>query len=1038
MKKNKLCLILCLILSITAVFAMLASCGNKEDGTKSLTISEKNVSILLGENYQIKYNAVGFDQTELVWSSSNTSIAAVENGVVVGKKVGSTVITVQSGDYQDICNVNVTLGAVTPVLQHEISSNEFALVKGQTFEIVTYINFNNKKYTDLALTVECDGEILDYTLTDNVLSICPKQVSESTTLKVSASWNGANGDTTATLNESFYITVKDDCYFTFNGYGLKDLVLYSKAELDGKTYVNSSDAAFAFYLAGEKVENAQFDVSIVDQSIAKIESGKIVALKKGQTQLIVKYNDGEVEYNASFKIEVLLPTVKYVDSTPRTYSILDNKFDLSGLNGSIDDVYALEINGKKLEIEEGQFPAMQLKQSTMGVNNFNHNGKYTLQLTVEGMLKTITLNQLANGKGFDTLEMTLYMNSGYIYELENVKVYSKIINNVQDLVSIFGQPGKLSGYYVLGGHIDASTATLTGTKRGYDLFNGIFDGMGYTISNLDVSTGLENKGSLFGSLDANGVVRNVAFLNVTANGSAVIAASAAYNGSEFGGYPAPLISNVYVQISQSTTDFYGIVGSGPRYTDGHARISNVIVEYAGNITGDDTEKAKGAFIGYADTNLTPTAMVCNDCYLISSEYITTLNGAEVYNDTDIIRYENAAAMKAANNDYSSFNYCWTVVSGEIPVWSNKEGVVITAVDNAKRAYSIADGTLDLTGLNVSQNDITALEINGIKLDISGGVFPSMTLVHTTAGASNFNHNSQYTLSLEIRGLGGAITLAKSANEEDFEAITFKIYTENNSYTLKNVHVYNKVIKNAQDLETIFGQPGTLSGYYVLGGHIDASTANLTGTKREYDLFSGIFDGMGYTISNLDVSTTGNKGSLFGMLNANGVVRNVAFLNVTANGSAVIASTAAYNASEFGGYPAPMISNVYVEVSKDTTDFYGIVGGGPRYTDGHARINNVIVKYEGSITGDDTEKAKGAFIGYADTNLTPTAMVCNDCYLISSEYITTLNGAEAYNDTDIIRYENAAAMKAANNNYSSFNYCWSVVSGEIPVWAKLPN
>ncbi|MBQ3219189.1 MAG: hypothetical protein IJB32_01180, partial [Clostridia bacterium] len=611
-----------------------------------------------------------------------------------------------------------------------------------------------------------------------------------------------------------------------------------------------------------------------------------------------------------------------------------------------------------------------------------------------------------------------------------------------------------------------STATLTGAKRANQMFTGIFDGMGYTISNLDISSATAKKGSLFGNLDSNAVVRNLGVINVKANGSAVIAAGAAYNKFDFGDYyPAPMISNVYVKVSEETTDFYGIVGSGPNASKGGARINNVIVEYAGIITGNDTTTAKGAFIGYdsylkydenlkeyKSVSLTEDSIVGKDCYLISSEYITTRNNAEVYTFTDIVRYENVTAMKAAGNDYSTFNYCWTVVGGEIPVWSKLGDASNIPVDNINRAYSTADGTLDLTGLNVKQSEITAVEINGTKLEMTNGVFPSMTLIHSTKGAENFEHNTDYTLQLTIRGIEEPITLTKSADGKYFDAIKFKIYTQDGSFILNNVHMYSDVINTATELEAFFAQQGKLSGYYALGGHIDASTITLTGAKRANQMFTGFFDGMGYTISNLDISTaTAKMGSLFGNLDSNAVVRNLGVINVKANGSAVIAASASYNGCDFGGFPAPMISNVYVKVSEETTDFYGIVGSGPKASKGGARINNVIVEYAGIITGNDTTTAKGAFIGYDsylkyDENLkedksmplTEDSIVCKDCYLISSEYITTRNNAEVYTFTDIVRYENVTAMKAAGNNYSTFNYCWTVASGEVPVWANMPN
>ncbi|MBE7083157.1 MAG: hypothetical protein E7373_00970 [Clostridiales bacterium] len=675
---------------------------------------------------------------------------------------------------------------------------------------------------------------------------------------------------------------------------------------------------------------------------------------------------------------------------------------------------------------------MELVHSTEGAANLEHNDKYTLQLTVEGLLNPITLTELSNKRGFEAVSMTLYMDSGYIYELKNVQVFSQLITDVQDLYSIFGQKGKLNGYYALGEHIDASTVTLTGAKRGNQMFTGIFDGMGYTISNLDISTATSNKGSLFGVLDSNAVVRNLGIVNVTANGSSVIAAGAGYNLCDFGGYPAPMISNVYVKVSEETTDFYGIVGHGPNATKGHARLNNVIVEYTGNITGDDTKTAKGAFIGYTDY-LTEVSIVANDCYLISREYITTFNNAEAYTFGNIKRYDSITAMRAAGNDYSTFNYCWTVVGGGIPVWKKLSGTSTIPVDNMNRAYSTTDGTLDLTGINVTQSEIVAVEINGSKLETPNGVFPSMTLLHSTKGAENFAHNSEYTLQLTIRGIEEPIVLTKSADGKYFDALKFKIYTNDGYFILNNVHVYSDVISTPDELEAFFGQSGALGGYYALSNDIDASTITLTGAKREHQIFTGIFDGMGYTISNLNISSSTSKiGSLFGSMSANAVVRNLGIVNVTANGSSVIAASAGYNLCDFGGYPAPMISNVYVKVSEETTDFYGIVGHGPNTTKGHVRLNNVIVEYTGNITGDDTTTAKGAFIGYTDY-LTKDSIVANDCYLISREYITTFKNAEAYIFGDIKRYDSITAMRAAGNDYSTFNYCWTVVDGGIPVW-----
>ena len=720
------------------------------------------------------------------------------------------------------------------------------------------------------------------------------------------------------------------------------------------------------------------------------------------------------------------------DFTARQYSIADGELDLTDLGVQKADITALEIGGTKLDVNNGELPAMTLVNTKDARSNGAHHDDEELTLTFGSA--SIVLTKSATDKDFNEITVKVYTENG-IYVLNRVNVYSKILKDADDLDQLLGKSGALTGYYVLANNINAEDASDLGarTESGCE-FAGIFDGMGKSIYNLTL-TNSSAVGSMFGLITAHAAIRNTAFVNVIANNCAVIASNTNYYSyGESSGYPSAKVNNLYIEVSPETTDFYGVIKAmATNNSDWGTYVQNVVVRYDGAIANDST--VKGAFFG--DKNCAALKRLSNN-YLISSANIISENGQELFTSTGVTKYANIAAMKAdGSKDLSSFSTdFWTITDGAL-VWNTAPIIAYPVTDSAVRAYSIADDKLDLTGLDIEQSEITAVAINGTKLAVENGVLPAMVLKHSTPGTSNFKHNSNYTLQLTVSGLANAITLNKDSSGKGFESLTFTVYTANNTYVLTNVKVYSDVIESDKEFEAFFNQTEKLDGYYVLGAHIDASELDLAGAKRYNKLFSGIFDGMGYTVSNLDVSSDINKGSLFGKIYLNAVVRNVAFLNVMANGSSVIADSAAYDASEFGGYPAPMISNVYVEVSKDTTDFYGIVGGGPGHTDGHARISNVIVKYEGEITGDDTEKAKGAFIGYTSASLTVSAMLCVDCYLISSEYITTLNGEEAYNDTDIVRYESEELMKEANNNYSTFNYCWTVTSGEIPVWANLP-
>ena len=97
---------------------------------------------------------------------------------------------------------------------------------------------------------------------------------------------------------------------------------------------------------------------------------------------------------------------------------------------------------------------------------------------------------------------------------------------------------------------------------------------------------------------------------------------------------------------------------------------------------------------------------------------------------------------------------------------------------------------------------------------------------------------------------------------------------------------DKVIMDAEDLKLLayMGDPNDQGGeaknaYYVLGQDIDASGVEITESQpcfKDASGFIGVFDGNGYTISNLKI--TGGQG-LFGALGKGAKVQNVAFENV---------------------------------------------------------------------------------------------------------------------------------------------------------------
>lgn len=91
--KKSLSTVLCLILSMCFI---LTSCGKKEEKTyDNLTIDKTQLELQVGEKYTyaVKNGETEINLEELVWQSSDETIATVEKGEVVAVKNGTTIIT---------------------------------------------------------------------------------------------------------------------------------------------------------------------------------------------------------------------------------------------------------------------------------------------------------------------------------------------------------------------------------------------------------------------------------------------------------------------------------------------------------------------------------------------------------------------------------------------------------------------------------------------------------------------------------------------------------------------------------------------------------------------------------------------------------------------------------------------------------------------------------------------------------------------------------------------------------------------------------
>ena len=147
------------------------------------------------------------------------------------------------------------------------------------------------------------------------------------------------------------------------------------------------------------------------------------------------------------------------------------------------------------------------------------------------------------------------------------------------------------------------------------------------------------------------------------------------------------------------------------------------------------------------------------------------------------------------------------------------------------------------------------------------------------------------------------------------------------------------------------------GHYVLGNDI-AGQGNFLALASDYRDFSGVFDGLGHTISNLNIYGTGPAVGMFS--NISGAVRNLKLDRATVNGSRT------QNGTQLGvlaGINSGDISNVHVTNSTVIGSHNSHVIGGLVGNFLWGSINNT--SFSGKVEGNANSIAIGGLIGILD-------------------------------------------------------------------------
>lgn len=213
----------------------------------NILLSQDTVNMKIGESQTVfaTVNPINADDTTVVWTSDNETVASVSYGIITGKTEGSTIITASVGEVSKIITVYVTQNNI-PIGNITISPNVFNLVVGGTKTIVPNI-----------LPVIATERTITWTSSDNSIAsvsstglVTAKKIGYVTITATAQS--GVSADAIFVISEpGFTVSLPDNANYTDDDY--IDLTYTKKGNVYTFKASSTKQCGYiAFYVNGEQ------------------------------------------------------------------------------------------------------------------------------------------------------------------------------------------------------------------------------------------------------------------------------------------------------------------------------------------------------------------------------------------------------------------------------------------------------------------------------------------------------------------------------------------------------------------------------------------------------------------------------------------------------------------------------------------------------------------------------------------------------------------------------------------------------------------
>ncbi|MCT7472655.1 beta strand repeat-containing protein [Aliarcobacter cryaerophilus] len=554
-----------------------------------------------------------------------------------------------------------------------------------------------------------------------------------------------------------------------------------------------------------------------------------------------------------------------------------------------------------------------------------------------------------------TINNTNQTNGGVYFQAANNVVFDtngKVI--VNNLYQLQWMNTALNGKYELGRDIDAG-ATKTDTANwgieGWNpigdysnRFTGTFDGLGFTISNLYINRPSQNYVGLFGYTN-NATIKNIGLKDVNITGSTYV--GGLVGRSENGG----TISNSYASGSVTGfNDVGGLVGWNFQGTITNSYASGSVdgTDFLGGLVGTNRGTITNS---YASGSVDGTDFLGG---LVGLNYGTITNS---YASGSVDGHSYVGGLVGLNYGTITNSYASGSVDGHSYV-GGLVGLNYGTITNSYASGSV-DGHSYVGGL-VGRNTPGTIEKSFYDKETNIASMNDSSYGKTKAEIATALKNASSEWETDLSkgrgyGTGGNTDLpflknvTKLSNTlfEDGFGTPLNPYKITNWTQLQNINnsniltqdYYFSLLNNLSNLTADYSTFNSGLGWNPIG---DNSTLD------DNSRFTGTFDGLGFTISNLYINRpTQSDIGLFGYTN-NATIKNIGLNNVDITGNSYVGGLLGY---KYGG----TISNSYSSGSVNGNLY---IGGLVGFNENGIISNSYAT---GSVNGNYTI---GGLVGYS--------------------------------------------------------------------------